>query len=252
MDPPEFLFGTDMNNNTIIDRFENDTEADYPYKRDHKGYNWYAGAEIRPKSRFIVGRTRTELHSNNSRSESTYGLLPLHHEIPRRGLSIQLMEFARRVHDNIPDHLIQWVQPSFSTGALQDVPDRLIAQNTFINTLYLEVTYNEYLPLTNKLKLETYQQQGKQADLKRNEKFLGLINKADYRIRLGESVSLWPQWKQTLSIRTPSEKREPRSRDLSEVFFLLLSFFQVLCRFFLFLLQLQFDLFKLAQVCQGI
>ena len=45
VDPPEFLFGTDMNNNTVIDRFENDTEADYPYKRDSKGYNLYVGVD---------------------------------------------------------------------------------------------------------------------------------------------------------------------------------------------------------------
>ena len=38
VDPPEFLFGMDMNHNTVIDRFENDDEADYPYKKDHRGY----------------------------------------------------------------------------------------------------------------------------------------------------------------------------------------------------------------------
>ena len=36
VDRPEFLFGVDMNNNAVIDRFENDTEPDFPYKRDRK------------------------------------------------------------------------------------------------------------------------------------------------------------------------------------------------------------------------
>ncbi|MBT7417623.1 MAG: hypothetical protein HN780_03785, partial [Gemmatimonadetes bacterium] len=30
IDPPDFLFGVDMNHNTVVDRFENDEEADYP------------------------------------------------------------------------------------------------------------------------------------------------------------------------------------------------------------------------------
>ena len=48
IDPPDFLFGMDMNNNGVIDRFEDDAEADYPYKRGHRGYNTYLGVEIAP------------------------------------------------------------------------------------------------------------------------------------------------------------------------------------------------------------
>ena len=50
-----------MNNNTVIDRFENDTEADYPYKRDHRGYNTYLGLEFLPGNRLMVGRLREEM-----------------------------------------------------------------------------------------------------------------------------------------------------------------------------------------------
>ena len=223
VDSPEFLFGLDMNNNKVIDRFENDTEADYPYKRDHKGYNVYFGAEIAPKNRVMFGRARSELHSSDRRSESTYGVVTLDHEIPERGLRLQVMEFARRVRDDIPDDLIQWVQPPFSTGQLQEVPDPLIARNTFINTLYLEVRYQEFLPVMGKLKVETYHQQGAQADEKRNETFVGLLTKADRSIDLTPSLVLWPQWKQTLVARTPTERGTRRTRELSEIFFLLLN-----------------------------
>jgi hypothetical protein len=223
VDPPEFLFGLDLNNNTVIDRFENDTEADYPYRRDHRGYNLYLGAEFMPQSRLVAGRLRQKLRSSGRRGESTYALLTLQQEYPRRGLSLRVMEFARRVRDQIPDDLLQWVQPPFSTGVLQEFPDPLIAQDTFINTLYLEAGYTRYLPLSGKLKLETYHQQGRQAGEKRNEKFLGLINKADYRLPLGANWELWPQWKQLLALRTPTEPRKPRTRELSEILFLLLN-----------------------------
>ena len=39
VESPEFLFGMDMNNNGVIDRFEDDEEADYPYKLGRRGYN---------------------------------------------------------------------------------------------------------------------------------------------------------------------------------------------------------------------
>jgi hypothetical protein len=223
-DSPEFLFGTDMNNNTIIDRFENDTEPDYPYKRDSKGYNLYAGIELMPNSRFMIGRTRTEQHSSDRRAASTYGLLTLKKEYPRHGLSIQLMEFARKVKDDIPDNLIQWVQPAFSTGSLQDFSDPLIAQNTFINTLYLQLDWDPFFTTQTKLKYDAYHQQGDAAEGTRNEKFLGLINKADRQFWVGPAVSLWPQWKQQFSAYTPTNPRERRTRDLSEIFFFLVSY----------------------------
>ena len=53
---PEFLFGIDMNNNGIIDRFENDNLPDYLYKRDRRGYNIYVGSHLGPEARLTVGR----------------------------------------------------------------------------------------------------------------------------------------------------------------------------------------------------
>ena len=47
-DRPEFLFGLDMNHNGVIDRFENDLVPDYPYKRDHRGFNAYLKVEVVP------------------------------------------------------------------------------------------------------------------------------------------------------------------------------------------------------------
>ena len=224
VDPPEYLFGTDMNNNTVIDRFENDTEADYPYKRDSKGYNLYAGVELMPNSRLMVGRSRMEQHSSDRRAASTYGLLTLKKEYPQRSLSIQLMEFVRAVKDDIPDNLIQWVQPAFSPGTMQDFSDPLIAQDTFINTLYLQVDWNPFVTTQTKLKYDAYNQQGDAAEGTQNERFLGLINKADRQFWATQTVLLWPQWKQRFSSRTPTNPRERSTRDLAELFFFLVSY----------------------------
>ena len=224
VDPPEFLFGVDMNNNTVIDRFENDTEADYPYKRDHRGHNVYVGAEIMPKSRLVVGRLKEELKSSGQKAESIYALLTITKELPEKGMVFKFMELARKVEDDIADDLIQWEQQPFSSGGLQEFRDPLIARDTFINTLFLEARYSRHLSVTNKLKIESFHQQGDEADDKRNRKFLGLINRADYPISLGANLGVRPQWKQTLAIVTPTAKIDSKTRDLSEVFFLLLDY----------------------------
>ena len=222
VDPPEFLFGTDMNNNTVIDRFENDTEPDYPYKRDHRGYNIYTGVEIAPRCRFIVGHLGEKLIGSDRKNESTYGLLTLRRDFPKQGLSFQLMNFLKSVHDNIPDDLIQWVQPPFSTGTLQDFPDPLIAQNTLINTSYLEVDYSRSLLFTNKFKYEVYHQRGAQATGKRDRVFFGVINKADYKISLLRgNLTLWPKWKQIYKFLCPTDPQKLRTKELSEIFFFL-------------------------------
>jgi hypothetical protein len=129
------------------------------------------------------------------------------------------MEFARSVRDHIPDDLLQWVQPEFSGGLLQSFSDPLIAQDTFIHTVYLEAKYAKLFPFTAKIKYESYHQRGSQAKGKRNEKFLGIIGKADYKIQIGKDLTVWPKWKQMLASRIPTEPRKLRTKDLSEIFF---------------------------------
>lgn len=220
VDPPEFLFGVDMNNNTIIDRFENDTEADYPYKRDHRGYNVNTGVAFIPQGRFMVGHLSEQLKSNHLRSRSTYALLTVDREFPEHSLHIKVMDFARKVEDDIADDMIQWFQAPSSSGGLQEFRDPMIARDTFINTVFLEVGYNRFLPFTNRLKYEAYHQLGDEGDDKRNRKFLGLINKADYAFAPRAGMEVRPQWKQTLSMTRPSSQSEATTRHLSEVLFL--------------------------------
>lgn len=223
VDPPEFLFGTDMNNNTVIDRFENDAEPDYPYRRDHRGYNIYTGIELFPDSRCMVGYLSERLLSSDRKSTSTYALLTLKKDFPMQALRIQFMAFPRRVRDHIPDDIILWIQLPFSSGKMQDFSDPLIAQNTFINTAYLEVGYDRLMPFTNKLKYEVYHQGGEQAKGKRDRRFLGIVNKADYPIRL-ESLTLWPKWKQMYKRVTPTQPGALKTKDLSELFSFLVTY----------------------------
>lgn len=225
VDPPEFYFGMDMNNNGTIDRFENDNVADYPYKADHRGYNVYTGLRIIPGLRFAVGYLDEHLISSDQRSASTYGVLTWEADYARLG-RLQLLENIKRVRDDIRDDLYQWTQPPFSTGAFQDVRDPLIARNALVNATYLQFDYTGIrgLNLTNKLKYEGYFQRGSEGKGKQNQKFFGLVNKADYTIQIGEKLTIWPKWKSMYRFMRPTDPNALKIKELTEIGFLMTKF----------------------------
>ena len=100
VDRPEFLFGIDLNNNDWIDRFENDDEPDFPYKRDHRGYNAYSGAHVIPGVRVSVGQTREELLSSERENTTTYGLVTVDENWagPRALAGVQYAKTGQRHH----------------------------------------------------------------------------------------------------------------------------------------------------------
>ncbi|MCC7262027.1 MAG: hypothetical protein IT369_05810 [Candidatus Latescibacteria bacterium] len=217
VDPPAFLFGMDMNNNSVIDRFEDDNEPDYPYRRGHRGYNGYLGVEFFPQTRLLVGASRERLLKTARQSRSTYALFTLKKEYPTRNLSIWAVLSPRKVRDDIPDNVNIWVEATGTTGSSQPLIDELIAQDTFINTTYLEFKYDRYLPLVTKVKYDAYYQLGSQGKGKRDQRSFGLINKADYTLK-AQGWTFWPRWKQLFSRTVPTRPEALEIRELSEIF----------------------------------
>ena len=215
VDPPEFLFGMDMNNNTLIDRFEDDREPDYPYERDHRGYNLYGGLEVSERIQLTIGHLSEDLISSARKSRSTYGLLTARWNYP--GLNISLFEHIKFVEDDIPENRLLWVDPD----GLQDFTDPLDNRDTFVNSTYLEGRYFRIddLNISGKLKYEKFIQRGEQADLKRNRSFIGLINKADYAIRAGENLIFWPKWKSVFRREVPSVPGGSKAREITQNLF---------------------------------
>ena len=186
-DRPEFLFGIDLNNNQWIDRFENDEQADYPYKRDHEGYNAYVGAHVFPDARLTAGRTRQKLISGDGRNETNYGLFTFDRDFPNLG-RVRVFERLKKTRDNIADDRIE--ATPFHRGPKPRIPDPLAAQDTWINTLWLGFQSQALLPalwIDNKLKFEILHQlldAGTLATERRRENsgFFGVINKAEYTV----------------------------------------------------------------------
>ena len=199
VDRPEFLFGVDLNHNFWIDQYENDEEPDYPYRKDHEGYNVYVGADITPEIKLSVGTLREQLISSNKRNHSTYAVLTLDVDTPRFG-RLRLFDMTQKVEDNIPNPLLQWAPDNtLRGGEMVRVEDPLLGQDTWVNQFFgghtmqtgpwfvmSKVSYIHYRQLNR--------QRREQLGLDSSEFFFGVINKASYRWRLG-SFTVEPRWK---------------------------------------------------------
>ena len=252
-DRPEFLFGMDLNNNGWVERFENDDEPDYPYKKDHFGYNLYGGVEITPESELTLGRLQEDMGRSSRKNHTSYGLLTHDRNLARLG-RIRVFEMLRKAEDTIPDNLVQWRMrrpqlgnPTESSGRMEPVVDPLAAEDTWINTLYLDwelVGQRDWRSLS-RVKWETWRQ--RDADLRvgldaagdtlsvfdplgpderngrENSGFFGVINKVEYLKRYG-SFELSPRFKSEFLSETPFSLTEERQRSWDGIFFFMVEF----------------------------
>ena len=217
VDPPDFLFGMDMNNNTLIDRFEDDRQPDYPYDRDHRGYNAYGGLMLSEDAQLTLGRLSERQLSSARKSKANYGLFTVRWNFP--GLQVALFEHAKLVKDNIREDRLRWVDPTGRT----DFTDPLDNQDTFVNSIYLQAHYNRIrnFRATAKVKHELFNQRGEQAADRRDRSFFGLITKADYTIPIGANLTVWPKWKSTFKREVPTAPSQAHIRELEETLFLI-------------------------------
>ena len=200
VDRPEFLFGVDMNNNFWPDLYENDQAPDYPYPRDHEGYNAYAGIHLTSNLKVMAGILREELISSDQRNHSTYGMVHYYGSSPRFG-RLRVFEMVKRVEDDIADPLLQWAPDNTILGGrLTPVEDPMLAPDTWVNQLFVGHALNaQRLEVTSKLNYLLFHQRLGDArrlrlNLDRRDFFFGLVNKASYRLDAGPFV-VEPRWK---------------------------------------------------------
>jgi len=229
-DRPEFLFGVDMNNNGIIDRFENDNLPDYLYKRDRRGYNIYAGSQLGPEARLTFGRVDERQLADNRSNTSNYFMLTYDRDFARKG-RIQIFNNLRRVQDSIRDDVIEWVVRDGSRGAFVPYTDPLPLRDGWANTAYLGYQYNsDRFRFKNRVKWEVINQSdygdrpiGEQ-DVRESASFFGVLNKLDYTFDVG-IVKLQPRLKSEFQRNRPSLKEDSQVRiattELSELFSLI-------------------------------
>ena len=217
-DRPEYLFGLDMNNNLWVDRFENDDEPDFPYPRDHEGYNIYGGVDLLPGIRLTVGRTDERLIAGDGENATNYVLFTLERDYPGLG-RLKIYENFRSAKDNIENDLRQW-----SEFERRNVPtvDPLAAQDTWINSTFLSFKYTkiENVNFVSKFKYDHWHQNKRQPDLREDSTFLGLINKVDLERKVAY-VDLMPRVKNELRLEAPAFRSDPERREDTLLFSLL-------------------------------
>ncbi len=215
VDPPEYLFGMDMNNNTVIDRFENDEEPDYPFKKDHQGYNAYVGVEALPGVKFTAGHLHEWTLSSDKRSEANYALFTLERSFPGVGI-FRVFNNFKIVRDNIPDDLVQWQQLLGTRAGMIAFSDPLVCQNTTVNNAYTDFSYIgiDRLTFINKLKYDTYHQKKSRLSLRDHSEMLGIVSKASYRLGSIKGITFEPRIKGMFLRKTPLGKGEPEQKDL--------------------------------------
>ena len=217
-DRPEYLFGLDMNNNLWVDRFENDDEPDFPYPRDHEGYNIYGGVDLLPGIRLTVGRTDERLIAGDGENATNYVLFTLERDYPSLG-RLTIYENFRTAKDNIENDLRQW-----SEFERRNVPtvDPLAAQDTWINSTFLSFKYTkiENVNFVSKFKYDHWHQNKRQPDLREDSTFLGLINKVDLERKVAY-VDLMPRIKNELRLEAPAFRSDPERREDTLLFSLL-------------------------------
>lgn len=164
-----------------------------------------------------VGYLSEDLISSDRESRSLYGVFSGSWHLPTARVSF--FQKDKLVEDDIPENRLRWVDPV----GIEDFTDPLENQDTFVNTSYLELRYwgTPKLNLSGKLKYETFVQRGDQADVKRNRSFFGFIAKADYAMQLRDDLILWPKWKSILLRQTPSSRDLLKSKEITQLFFLI-------------------------------
>ena len=217
IDPPDFLFGVDMNHNTVVDRFENDEEADYPYKKGHRGWNIYGGGELYPGVNITAGRNHEWLIAGEETSEALYLMVSGLRDVPGIG-KFEVFHVLKFVEDSISDNLLQWVQRPGSIGGLQPFDDPMITEDTMVNQSFVGWKYTRgNLTFMNKLRFDHFKQRGAAADRLDDSSFIGVINKADYPVEIGRNITLIPRWKNIWRKRSQPRTSQLGINELSEI-----------------------------------
>jgi hypothetical protein len=211
VDRPEFVFAVDLNNNGWGERFENDDEPDYPYKRDRRGYNAYLGAWLTPHMKWMAGQERVRQLSNGDKNLTRYAMLAYERNIAGVG-NAAFYNMFKLVQDSIADDLVQWLQgrpelgrPLDTSGTMLPVLDPLAMRDALVNRMWAGFESKSYRGINTESKFihEFIHQRDKNArdregrGIERNTRRLGLINRIDFLFPLGRTL-IQPRFKQEL------------------------------------------------------
>ncbi len=227
VEPNEYVYGLDRNNNNEPDHREDDPDEDYPYDYDQRGYHLFGQWDLTSHWALAVGRYATEQLAGMGQNESTYALLTYDRQGLQRLRRLFFENHFRRVEDDIPDEYVTldetperhlhfnhtgrglwvwnipefagWDKPPIYSTRFQ--ADPVEYQDSFVNETYLEGRFHpaSTLQVVQKARLRLNWQQGGPVHpgIVQRERRLDLwtwVSRMDYTYRWGK-LKVVPQYK---------------------------------------------------------
>ena len=197
VEPDEFVYGDDFNNNGIVDARENDNRPDYPYDIDQKGGHSFLSFVPRSDLRVTFGRYDIRQIAGEGRNAATYTEV----EYSKRWLDVgelQVNYLAKRIRDNVANPVYQVIIDPLAPGnfSVQIRPDPLSLRNSLMNLAFLEtkLTYIPNLNVRNDLRVEINSQRESSFQGGGNVRSWAWVSKIDYTWKWGD-LRVMPMFK---------------------------------------------------------
>ena len=237
VEPNDFAYGMDRNNNDEPDIREDDYAADYPYDNDQRGYHLFGQYDLTLDWTVGIGRHDVEGIASGGRNTSTYAILTYQRQGLERLRQVFFENHFRRVQDDIPDEYNRiredielFLRDGYETAedGLPNVltignpmitrPDLLHYEDSYVNESYLEGHWRPRpsLNVVQKLRLRLNWQQGgplPSGTFQRDRRLdqWNIVSRADYT-RYWGSLKVQPQFKfMLLRLRDQRAERSLRS-----------------------------------------
>ena len=218
VEPSDYVYGLDRNNNNEPDHREDDWEPDYPYDPDQRGFHMFGQLDLYSQWKLGVGSYAAKGLASGGHSRSAYALLTYRRTSLGRLRQVFFENNFRRVKDDIADPFNQYsraarlstVDPYNQgfTGGIQSLGggiterrDDLVYQDSYVNEVYVEadVRPSSNLQLVQKLRTRiNWQQPGVTSSgiLQRQRRLDSwvTVSRIQYTWRLG-NLTVMPQYK---------------------------------------------------------
>ncbi|MBM3281020.1 MAG: hypothetical protein FJY95_23530, partial [Candidatus Handelsmanbacteria bacterium] len=143
-DPQEFYFGTDFNNNFVLDLWEDDDQPNYPYAKDEQGFHVMASFTPWADLQLRIGRYDASQISGGNHNQVTYGGLQYERQLERQWW-LRLDHESKKVQDNIANPHFDFRVQELSDGRLIPeqffLQDFLEARDSFVNRGLLHLKF---------------------------------------------------------------------------------------------------------------
>jgi hypothetical protein len=236
IEPNEYIYGLDRNNNDEPDFREDDGAVDYPYDYDQRGYHLFGQFDLTKGWKLAAGVHKVDEVEGAGRNRSSYAILSFRREGVARVCRLFFENHLRRVQDNISDEYVAVDEIPIRQGAFgqrgltfhyveQDgslPPPRFVQRfrrdpvwyaDSYVNESYAEARVRPIpnLELYQALRMRFNWQQGGriysgQFQRQRRVDFWSWVSSFDYKYRWGR-LTIQPQYKFML-LRLVDQERD--------------------------------------------